>query len=110
MQIPEKGPLPILPVSSRIVENRPQPAADSSGVRRRSVQNDTVSLTEPGQHVKAAVLHARSLPEIREDRVVRLKRQLEEGSYRVKGDRIAEDLINETLENNNALKPSDTDE
>ena len=57
---------------------------------------------------ETAVEHAYLLPEIREDRVMRLKRQLEEGSYRVKGNRIAVNMINETMENNHVLKHLDT--
>ena len=39
---------------------------------------------------------------------MQLKRQLEEGTYLVKGHQIAVNMINETLENNNVLKHIDT--
>lgn len=112
MEIPEKGPLPSLPGPKRSAEERPQPpvepTVDPNVAQRKTAARDTVSLTERGCEFKTAVHYAQSLPEIREDRVMQLKRQLEEGSYHVKGHRVAVNMINETRENNNVLKHIDT--
>ena len=75
---------------------------------RTTGDTDTVSLTEKGRELKTAAQHARLVPDIREDRVMRLKRQLEEGSYRVMGDRIAGNMIDESMENNTILKHIET--
>lgn len=107
MNIPEKGPLPSVITQNRSTEDVPQPKAESIGAMSRTAERDIVSLTEKGREFKAAAEQMHSLPEIREDRVMLLKRQLEEGTYRVKGHRIAVNMINETLENNYVLKHID---
>jgi len=108
MEIPEKGPLQPLPVHNRSTEDMPQSPVKPTGARRKPAEKDTVSLTERGREFVDATEHAHLLPEIREDRVMQLKRQLEEGTYRVKRHRIAVNMINETLENNLVLNHIDT--
>jgi flagellar biosynthesis anti-sigma factor FlgM len=108
MEIPEKNPLHALSAQNRSVgEPAPSPHG-TTGEQGRTAEKDTVRLTERGRAFKAAAEHAHLLPEIREDRVMALKRQLEEGTYRVKGHRVAANLINETLQNNHVLKHIDT--
>jgi flagellar biosynthesis anti-sigma factor FlgM len=108
MEIPEKGPLHSLPAQNRSIEELTQPPAETIGVQGEAAEKDTVRLTERGRAFKAAAEHVHLLPEIREDRVMALKRQLEEGTYRVKGHHVAERMINEALENNTLLKHIDT--
>ena len=108
MEIPEKSPLPNPPIQNRSAEALLHPAAESSAAQRRPSHKDTVRLTERGREFMAAAEKAHLVPEIREDRVMQLKRQLEEGTYRVKGHRIAVNMISETLENNHVLKHIDT--
>ena len=108
MEIPERSPLPSMPALNRSAEAVTQPSAEPIDATSRPAEKDIVRLTERGREFKAAAEHAQSLPEIREDRVERLKRQLEEGTYRVKGHRIAVNMINETLENDFILKHIDT--
>ncbi|MEE4112165.1 MAG: flagellar biosynthesis anti-sigma factor FlgM [Desulfobacteraceae bacterium] len=108
MEIPEKGPLQSLPAQSRLIEAAPWLPTETTWVRHSAAEKDTVSLTERGRRFKAAADQAHSLPDIREDRVALLKRQLEDGTYRVVGDRIAMNLLNETAENNQVLDHIDT--
>ncbi len=108
MEIPEKGPLQTLPAQNRPHENVARPPTETNGAHRNAEENDTVNLTERGRAFKAAVELAHLQPEIREDRVMLLKRKLEEGTYRVSGHRIALNLINETIENNQVLEHIDT--
>lgn len=109
MEIPSKGPLLFTPDQKRSVETPAQPSAQAGRVKPNTIKTDTVSLTEQGQKVQTAVQQARLVPEIREDRVMRLKRQIEEGAYRVKGDQIAANLIDETVENNMVWERIDID-
>jgi negative regulator of flagellin synthesis FlgM len=108
MRIPEKGALQSLPDLNRSTKAATRGAAQPDPVKRPTGGKDTVSFTETGRELKTAAHHARLVPDIREDRVMQLKRQLEEGSYRVQGDRIAGNLIDETLENNDILNHIDT--
>ena len=108
MEIPEKGPLHSLPAQRRPIEEVTRPPTETTVAQRKANEKDTVSLTERGRAFKATLEFAHLLPEIREDRVMQLKRKLEEGTYRVIGDRIAAKMINETLENNQVLEHIDT--
>jgi len=107
MEIPEKEPLPSLPIRDHATEERPQPA-ESVAPGQPIGNTDSVSLTEDGREFQSAVDRARLIPDIREDRVLQLKRQLEKGTYRVEGNRIAVNMIDETLENNSVIKHIDT--
>lgn len=108
MEIPEKGPLRALSTRDGSVETLLQSSLEPGRIRSEAAGKDTVSLTETGREFRTAVHHVHGLPEIREDRVMQIKRRLEEGSYRIEGHRIAVDMINETLENNHVLKHIDT--
>jgi len=107
MEIPEKNPLPAPSAQHLSAEEVLHPATELRGGQSKTAEKDTVRLTERGREFKAAAEQAHFLPEIREERVMQLKRQLEEGTYRVKGHRIAVNMINETLENNHVLKHID---
>jgi flagellar biosynthesis anti-sigma factor FlgM len=109
MEIPEKGPLPIPSTRNKSAQTQPSSTAETTGRRPEATPGDSIRLTERGSRFVAAVKHVQQLPEIREDRVTRLKRQLEEGTYRVQGQRIAANLITETVENNNVLEHIDDD-
>lgn len=108
MEIPDKGPLHSLPAQNRSLEELTQPPTETIGAQVKTAEKDTVRLTERGQAFKAAAEKAHLLPEIREDRVIQLKRQIEEGTYRVKGSRVAVNMLNETIQNNYVLKHIDT--
>ena len=108
MEIPEKGPLQALPAQNRPLDDVARPPAKANRAQINAEARDTVSLTERGRAFKAAAERAHLLPDIREDRVRQLKRKLEEGTYRVSGRRIAVNMINETLENNQVLEHIDT--
>jgi flagellar biosynthesis anti-sigma factor FlgM len=108
MEIPEKGPLQSPPLPNRSAEVAPHSVGESSVTHGGTGQNDTVNLTASGREFKAAAEHAQRLPEIREERIMQLRRQLEEGTYRVQGHQIALNMINETQENNHLLNHIDT--
>jgi flagellar biosynthesis anti-sigma factor FlgM len=107
MEIPEKGALPPLTGSNPLTDERPGRLA-KGGTVLETDGRDTVSLTAKGREFKAAFDQARSLPDIRLERVQLLRQQLEKGTYRVEADRIAVGMIDETVENNSALKHIDT--
>ena len=103
MQIPEKSPLQASPSSNRTTEEPLQTNAEPIEVPARGVQPDTVSLTDKGREYRNAVHQAQALPDVRMERVMQIKRQLAEGTYRMQGDRIASNMMDETIENNTVL-------
>ena len=109
MEIPENGVFRPHPAEDKSADaplesNR----AESSGTDSNDGRTDAVHLTENGLAFNEAASHARALPETRLDRVMELKRQLAQGTYRVMGDRIAVNMIDESLENEKVLKHIDT--
>ena len=107
MEIPEKGPLHG-PVAGEKPAEGPQQAPQTDPVPMPAKSKDTVSLTEKGREFNNAVDHARELPDVRLDRVMQLKLQLAQGTYRVEGNRIAVGMIDESMENDSVLKHIDT--
>ena len=103
MQIPEKPPLLVTPTADRLPEDPLPEAAESIGTQLQDDVRDTLHLTEKGSEYRNAVQYAQMRPDVRSDRIAQLKRQLAEGSYRIQGDRIAADMMTETLENNTVL-------
>jgi flagellar biosynthesis anti-sigma factor FlgM len=81
---------------------------EASGTDSNDGRTDAVRLTEKGLAFNNAASHARALPETRLDRVMELKRQLAQGTYQVIGERIAVNMIDESLENDKVLKQIDT--
>jgi len=109
MEIPEKGPLLAPATGKRSAEGKQQsPLADLDGRPLSKTSRDTVRLTDRGRELNSAVDQARSLPDVRLDRVMQLKQQLAQGTYRVEGNRIAVNMIDESIENNTVLKHIDT--
>jgi len=110
MEIPEKGPLRMLPFQNRSTEASPSSTAEPAGRPAKTTPADSVRLSAEGSQFATAVRHAQRVPDIREDRVMRLKRRLEEGTYRLEGRRIAASMINEAVENNHILDHIDDDD
>jgi anti-sigma28 factor (negative regulator of flagellin synthesis) len=75
---------------------------------REDGRRAAVRLTEKGFAFADDARPVRSMTETRMDRVMQLKRQLAQGTYRVSGDRIAVNMIDESLENDTVLNHIDT--
>ena len=107
MEIPEKSPLPSLPVKDNSTDIRPS-AIGTIAPHQENSNTDSIRLTKKGREFQRAADQARLLPDVREERVQQLQRQLEMGTYRVEGNRIAGNMVDEAIENNNVLKHIDT--
>lgn len=66
-------------------------------------QHDTVDLSQSANEIGKLTKQGNALPDVREDKVAEMKRKIAAGTYSVASDRIAGDLINETIENNTVL-------
>jgi flagellar biosynthesis anti-sigma factor FlgM len=109
MEIPKNGAFHRHPPEEISVDGQQQPSrAETSKPDGNDSRTDAVRLTEKGLEYINAVSHARSMADTRADRVMELKRQLAQGTYRVMGERIAVKMIDESLENDNALNHIDT--
>ncbi len=66
------------------------------------LREDEVVLSPKAREIQAAKKSLNSLPDIREEKVAHLKNQIENGTYQIKGEKIAvkmlkESLLNETI-------------
>ena len=109
MEIPDKGPLHAPVAGEGPVEGLQQSQqTDPEEETDNDIGSDTVRLTDKGRDFNSAVDQARTLPDVRMDRVMQLKRQLAQGTYRVEGSRIAVNMMDESMENDSVLKHIDT--
>ena len=72
-------------------------------------QRDTVKLYQGAKTISKFTQQGNALPDVREDKVAEMKRRIAEGNYTVASDRIAGDLIKETIENNSILNEFNDD-
>ena len=59
--------------------------------------NDKVVLSPKAREIQEAKKILDSLPDIREDKVVHLKKQIENGTYQIEGEEIAVKMLKESL-------------
>jgi len=62
-----------------------------------------VNLSRAARDIQLAKKAISALPEVREDRVAALKAQVENGTYRVSGEEIADLIVRRTLADNTSL-------
>jgi len=95
MKIPEQGiPEGILPPAKKVQGMAPgkgTPPIPAVG----PLQPDQVELTQRARELQRARTELARLPKIREEVVAALKRKIEEGSYEIHGERVAEALLKE---------------
>lgn len=68
----------------------------------RQVENgvnaeEKVSLSPAARDIQRAEQALRELPDVREEKIEELKQRIEAGEYEIKGDRIAEKILSESL-------------
>ena len=109
MEIPDNGAFYPNPAEEISVDGQQQPPqAETSEPDDNRSGTDAVRLTEKGLEFITALNNARSMADTRADRVMELKRQLAQGTYRVMGNQIAVNMIDESLENDTVLNHIDT--
>ena len=69
-------------------------ARQVSGV---GAQEERVTLSDQARDIQQARQALSELPEVREEKVAELKARIDNGSYRVDGDKVAEKMIGESL-------------
>ncbi|MBW1939949.1 MAG: flagellar biosynthesis anti-sigma factor FlgM [Deltaproteobacteria bacterium] len=73
--------------------------ASSEKASTNVIKEDTVVLSQKGREIQEAKNFLDSVPDIREEKVVRIKKQIENGTYQVDGEKIAIKMIKESLIN-----------
>lgn len=75
------------------IENPTKQASKANGL----LKEDEVVLSEKAREIKEAKKLLDSVPEIREEKVAQLRKQIENGTYEVKGKEIAVKMVKESL-------------
>ena len=69
------------------------------GPAQQAPKTDTVVISETAKRVQDAKAQLDSIPDVRADKVAELKSRVENGSYEIQPDKIADKMIRESLLN-----------
>jgi negative regulator of flagellin synthesis FlgM len=67
--------------------------------RQQAIKSDTVVISETAKRIQAAQSQLETIPDVRSEKVAEIKRRIEDGTYEIKPDQIAEKMIRESLLN-----------
>jgi len=65
--------------------------------QEKSIQRESVKLSTAARELQKAMEVLEATPEIREDKVGQFKREIEAGTYDVRGDKVAPKMLRESL-------------
>jgi negative regulator of flagellin synthesis FlgM len=85
-------------VSQVQVKPRPEEAAEKDP-RPQAITSDTVVISETAKRIQAAQSQMEAIPDVRSDKVAEIRRRIEDGTYEIQPDKIAEKMIRESLLN-----------
>ena len=66
---------------------------------KSAVKADTVVISDAAKRIQEAKIQLDDIPDVREDKVAQLKKQIESGTYEVNAEKTADKLIKEHLIN-----------
>lgn len=100
MDVSEKNPIQLTPYVSQ-VQQKAQAAETEAEKGRANAGEDNVELSQNARDLQRAQKALQDLPDIREDKVAALKQQIENGTYDIRVDKIAANMLKESLRNDN---------
>ena len=102
MEIRSKGqPNPLDAYISQVqARPKPEPAVPEAAAQpAAAAKADTVVISETAKRIQDAKAALDAVPDVRSDRVAELKGQIENGTYEIKADKIADKMIKDSLLN-----------
>ena len=81
------------------VQEKDKADAASEQPEKQQAKADTVVLSDTAKAVQEAKTQLESIPDVREDKVAELKEQVENGTYKVDSEKLAEKMITDSLLN-----------
>jgi negative regulator of flagellin synthesis FlgM len=75
------------------VQDKQTTAPPKDKAANQGVKTDTVDISDTAKRVSAAREELDRIPDVREEKVAELKKQVENGSYRVDPEKIAEKML-----------------
>jgi negative regulator of flagellin synthesis FlgM len=73
--------------------------AAEKDLRQREVAADTVAISDTAKRIQEARIQLESVPDTRAEKVADIKRRIEDGTYEIDADKIADKMIRESLLN-----------
>lgn len=98
MEISDKNPVGINPYVKQIQQNESSARPDRQRDRAVS-REDNVELSRTAGELKRAQKALEDVPDIRQEKIERIKNRIENGTYEIKPDKIADKMLKESLKN-----------
>ncbi len=96
MKITDHTTLTELSGSLKGIDNKAKEKATPANESRHAV-DDSITISQKSREVQKAMKVVEQLPDVREGKVKELQQSIENGSYNVKGEAIAEGMIKHSL-------------
>ena len=81
------------------VHDKNKISASKDKPENSAVKTDTVVISDAAKRIQEAKMQLDEIPDVREDKVAQLKKQIESGTYEINAEKIADKLIKEHLTN-----------
>jgi len=100
MEITSKNQLNRIEAYMNQVQAKPKTEEPAEKDARQQVGSpDTVVISDAAKRVQEALVHLDSIPDTRSDKVAEIKSRIENGTYVIQPDKIADKMIRESLLN-----------
>lgn len=99
MQIHDKNPKIDLPYYKPVQDRSPEGEASAAKGKGTGSGSDVVALSPTARELQKAGKVLQDLPEVRLEKVNRIREQIESGTYRIDRARIADRMLRESLLN-----------
>ena len=97
---PKNQPVAIAAYNTTQVQLRPKTGSDEGKVSgHQGLNADTVFISDTAKRIQEAQSQLQSIPDVRADKVAELKSRIENGTYEIKAEQIADKMIQESLLN-----------
>ncbi len=73
--------------------------ATEKDLRQQAITADTVVISDTAKRIQEARIQLESIPDTRSEKVAEIKRRIEDGTYEINPDKIADKMIRESLLN-----------
>jgi negative regulator of flagellin synthesis FlgM len=100
MEITPKNPANTIEAYVNQIQSKPKTEeAMEKDFRQPAITSDTVAISDTAKRIQEARSQLESIPDTRFEKVAELRRRIEEGTYEIDADRIADKMIRESLLN-----------
>ena len=81
------------------VQDKEKAEAVTEKAEKQTAKADTVVLSDAAKRIQEAKKQLDAIPDIREDKVAQLKEQIENGTYEINEEKIADKMLRDSLLN-----------